>query len=80
MYLLQEDNEEPQEAVANTWWQLTIVRVTEEEHNKTGVDRGPFIEPVVFNICWNLSLVRLSENITPNSLRHWEIQDVRIHL
>jgi len=37
--------------VVNTWWQLTFVRVTEEEHDKNRCRHGaPFGAPVFFNI------------------------------
>jgi hypothetical protein len=29
--------------VVDTWWQLTFARVTEEEHDKTGVEWAPFL-------------------------------------
>jgi hypothetical protein len=51
--------------VVNTWWQRTFERVTEEEHDKNQCRQGaPFREPVLFSICWNLTLVGFSENIS----------------
>jgi len=33
----------------------------------------PFNKAVLFNICWNLIFVKVSENIMQNSRRHWDL-------